>query len=465
MLEQIRAAIRAKLEERSAADTAIQAILDTVEAEGRNDLNTDEAAAFAEKRDALTAIDAELADLRTRESDLAELAEARTAAETLAKTLAPAPKQGELRVGSEPLTYRKGGEHSFLQDSYLARFHGDTAAAQRLVRHGQEMTVELRGQGVESRDVGTSAYGALVVPQYLTELYAAKRRAGRPLLDSIRQLPLPAEGMTVEIPRITTGTGAAAQATQNSGVQETDLDETTLSVNVRTYAGQQDVSRQALERGRMTEEITVADLISAYHTTVDSAAINADGTGGTHLGILSTVGINSVTWTEASPTAALLMPKLADACNRILSDNFGGQLVAYMHPRRWMWLLSQRDGSQRPLVVPAEHAPQNALGTAGDAGNYGGVVGTIMPGIPVVLDANIPTTAGAGTEDRIIVLAADETFLWEEGGPLYLRFEETTGGSLTTKLVVYGYSAFSAGRYPTSVSVISGTGLIAPVFA
>jgi HK97 family phage major capsid protein len=465
MLEQIRAAIRAKLEERSAADAAIQAILDTVEAEGRSDLTTDEATAFAEKRDALTAIDAELVDLRTREADLAELAEGRAAAKKLGDQLPHAPKQPDVRVGSEPLTYRKGGESSFLQDAYLARYSGDPQAAQRLARHAQEMTVELRSAGVEARDVSTSAFGALVVPQYLTELYAPKRRAGRPFLDAIRQLSLPAEGMTVEIPRITTGTAAAAQATQNSGVQETDIDETTLSVNVRTYAGQQDVSRQALERGRMVEEIVVVDLIGDYNAKVDAAAIGADGTSGTHLGALSTVGINAVTATDGSPTAAELMPKLADACNQILSNHFGGRLVAFMHPRRWMWLLSQADGSLRPLVVPTAHNPQNALGTAGDAGAYGGVVGTIMPGIPVVLDANIPTNLGAGTnEDRIIVLDADETFLWEEGGPLYLRFEETTGGSLTTKLVVYGYSAFSAGRYPSSVSVISGTALVSPTF-
>jgi hypothetical protein len=45
-----------------------------------------------------------------------------------------------------------------------------------------------------------------------------------------------------------------------------------------------------------------------------------------------------------------------------------------------------------------------------------------------------------------------------------LNFDATGAGSLTIKSVVYGYSAFTAGRYPGAVSKISGTGLVAPTF-
>ena len=45
MLEQIRSLIAAALDERDAADKAVQAILDTVEAEGRSDLTEAEIAA------------------------------------------------------------------------------------------------------------------------------------------------------------------------------------------------------------------------------------------------------------------------------------------------------------------------------------------------------------------------------------------------------------------------------------
>jgi HK97 family phage prohead protease len=54
MLEQIRSLIAASLDERAKADEAVQAILSTVEAEGRGELTEDETASFDEKRSELT---------------------------------------------------------------------------------------------------------------------------------------------------------------------------------------------------------------------------------------------------------------------------------------------------------------------------------------------------------------------------------------------------------------------------
>ncbi len=96
---------------------------------------------------------------------------------------------------------------------------------------------------------------AFVVPQYLTALVAEKA-PGRPsVCRHVPQCPLPADGMTVNISRITTASTAAAQASENAAISETDIDDTLLTANVRTYAGQQDISRQVIERGTMTEDI------------------------------------------------------------------------------------------------------------------------------------------------------------------------------------------------------------------
>ncbi len=461
MLEQIRAAIRAALDKRAAEQKRIDDVLTAAEAEARTELTEAETASFAEARASIATIDTELAGLQAREAELVEIDEARTAAETMAAQLPERPAT-TVRVGAEEPTYRQGGEHSFLEDAFAARFAGDPNAQQRLTRHAAEARAAL---GTEARDVGTSAFGALVVPQYLTDLYAPKKRAGRPFLDAIRAIPLPDEGMTINIPRGTTGTAVAEQATENSAVQETNYDETTLAISVRTFAGQQDVSRQSLERGRMIEEIVIADLIADYHAKVDASAIKDDGTSGTHLGILGTSGINAVTYTDASPTVPEAYAKVADAIQQIQTNHFGAaNLVCFVHPRRWGWFLASLDSSNRPLVVPNANGPFNAVGVNQAAGGYPSV-GSIQ-GVPVVLDANIPVNLGAGTnEDRIIIADADEAIIMEEpGAPLRLRFEETTGGSLTTKVVVYGYSAFTAGRYPASVSVISGTGLVTPTF-
>lgn len=353
-------------------------------------------------------------------------------------------------------TYRPDGPHSFLADAFRAKVVGDASAAERIQRHAQEE--------LQQRDVGTAAFAGLTVPQFLLDLAAPIARAGRPTANAVRSLPLPDRGMTLSISRITTGTAAAAQATENTAVQETDIDDTKLDVSVVTLAGQQDVSRQALERSEMVDQIVVADLVQAYHTLVGNAVINANGSG-SYTGILNTGSIEAVTYTDASPTVAEFYPKLADAVQRVNANRYMPATGIIMHPRRWGWLNAAVDTAGRPLVVPNTNGAINAVGV-GNAAEYGQVVGTLH-GLPVITDANIPTNLGAGTnEDIVIVAKLDDLLLWEQDGgmPRELRFEETNGGNLTVKVVVYGYSAFTAGRYPKSVATIGGTGLVTPTF-
>ena len=87
-------------------------------------------------------------------------------------------------------------------------------------------------------------------------------------------------------------------------------------------------------------------------------------------------------------------------------------------------------------------------------------------GLPIITDASILTTYGSSTnQDEIYVVTAGECHLWEQAGsPFTLRYDATGAGNLTIKTVVYGYAAFSAGRYPTANTIISGTGLTTPSF-
>jgi len=355
---------------------------------------------------------------------------------------------------NEPDLYRKGGNHSFIADAWAAR-SGDFKAQERLNNH----------QDFEARDVGTGAFTGLVVPQYLVDEYAPIARAGSPFYNAVPKKDLPAFGNKIEISRITTGSAAAEQASENSAVQETNMDDTLLTVNVDTIAGQQDVSRQALERGGQPgfslENIIFQDLVAAYYTKLDNLMINGSGSSGQPKGISQVSGINSVTYTDASPTVAELYPKLADAVQGINSNRFAPATAIIMHPRRWGFLTAGVDSSNRPLVLPAGNNPDNAAGV-GDAAAYGQVVGSVL-GLPVITDANIRTDLGAGTEDAIYIAKVDDHILFEDN-LFQLKFEETNAGSLTTKMVVYGYVAFASGRYPAGISAITGTGLIAPTF-
>jgi HK97 family phage major capsid protein len=368
------------------------------------------------------------------------------------------------------LTYRPDVRTSFFQDAYRAQFKFDTAARERLDAHQREMADEYRDRGiflhdgdVEQRDVGTGAFTGLVTPVYLEDQFVAFRRAGFPLYDWLRKLSLPGTGMTVNIGRLTTGTATAAQSAENAAVQETDSDDTLLTVNVRTYAGQQDLSRQSIERGVGVDAVIYEDLTRDYYTKLGDAVYNADGTSGTHLGIRSTGSIVAVTYTDASPTVPELWPKLQDAIQQVNAGIFAPANVIVMHPRRWGWMNAAVDGSSRPFVTPNTAVAANPFAVGGAAG-YGTPVGSIS-GLPVITDGNIKTNLGGGTEDNILVLGTSELFFWQEGDGSPRRFQfEQSNAPQSVRLAVWGYSAFTAGRYPLASANITGTGLAAPTF-
>ena len=421
--------------------------------------NMDAGEAFDEKFARSQELHAEVKDLNVK------IDEAREASETL-----KAVKESRNALGvededltekeaivevNEPDMYRKGGDHSFIADAYAAR-RGDFKAQERLNQH----------QDFEARDVGTGQFTGMVVPQYLIDEYAPIARAGSAFYNAVPKKDLPAFGNKIEISRITTGSAAAEQASENSAVQETNMDDTLLTVNVDTIAGQQDVSRQALERGGQPgfslENIIFQDLVAAYYTKLDNLMINGSGSSGQPVGISNVSGINTTTYTDTTPTVAELYPKLADQVQEINSNRFAPASAFIMHPRRWGFITAGVDSSNRPLVVPAGNNPDNAVGV-GEAAAYGNVVGSLL-GIPVITDANIITNGGTGTnEDEIFLVKADDHILFEDN-LFQLKFEETNAGSLTTKMVVYGYAAFASGRYPLGISKMSGTGLVTPTF-
>ena len=423
-----------------------------------------------EVRDLTEEEDKNLADFQTRASeldrrieDLRTMQEATLKADAMraevramnAENPEEAPATGQAVVKEEPLTYRSDNSHelSFVKDFIDSVVSKDVAATERIHRHQQEMLV--------TRDGTTSNYAGLVVPQYLTDLAAPLARAGRPFADQCRNLPLPESGMTLNISRVTTGSSAAVQAAENDAVSETDIDDTLLTSNISTVASGQQLSRQAMERGTGIDALVTGDMASAMSTTLDNQLINGSGSSGQLLGISQVTGINSVTYTDGSPTVAEFYPKLLAAIQQINSGIYRAPDLIVMHPRRLAWLQAGVDGNSRPLVLPQTNVPQNAMGT-GPAAGYGNT-GSQIAGIPIVTDANIRTDLGAGTEDAVYVVSRNDMLLFEDG-EMMMRMDETAGLNLTLTLVLYAYCGFVPGRYPKAISAITGTGLIAPTF-
>ncbi|MFD5057426.1 hypothetical protein [Streptomyces sp. NPDC058394] len=400
-----------------------------------------------------TALD-ELLTEQARDEEIAALS-ARTVP---AATRAPAYDR-VARVGSEARTYRPDQDRrgrQFEQD-VAAAFLGDYDARDRLSQHMREERVE-RPEVVE-RAAGTGAFTGLVVPQYLTDLYAPAAAARRPFADSCRPHDLPPQGMTVNISRITTATSTALQASENTNVSETDIDDTLLPVSVQTNAGQQTLSRQAIERGAGVEPVVLDDLFRRYATTLDSTLLNQATNG------LSNVA-TAVAYTSGTPTGVGLYPKVLEGLSGVeaaLLDMATGDNIAVMHSRRWYWLQNAL-GSTWPLITQPGIVAQT-LG-ANYATTYGsGVRGVLPNGTPVIVDNNIATNLGAGTnEDEIYLVDRQECHLWEDpNAPMYIRAEQAKLASLGVLMVVYGYFAYTHARYPQARK-IGGTGLVTPAF-
>lgn len=425
------------VEKRDALLANAQTITDLAESEAR-DLTSDE---DIQIKEALTAA----ADLDEQIRSHRELEERAAAAKEIRKERNIEPA---IVVKREARTYAPESDHSFLRDAYASQFLGDFEARERLARHTQE-------ERIERRDVTSANFAGLIVPQFLTELAAPFARAGRPTADIARKHALPAEGLTISISKVTTGTAVAKQ-TEGAGVQNTDMDDTKLDISVNTYAGMQNVSRQALERGTGIDSLVMADLVAAYHTKLDAELLTQMNSDITQV----------ITFTDGSPTVGELYPKLLDAVQRIQTNFYGGPNVIVMHPRRLAWILAALDSTNRPFALPTMNGAMNAVAVGEGSVVYGNS-GYSIAGLPIVTDANVITNNGAGTnEDLIYVGNTQELHLWEQGtgAPMMLRFEQPKGSELEVQMIVYGYAAFTANRYPNAWAIIGGTGLVTPTF-
>jgi hypothetical protein len=147
---------------------------------------------------------------------------------------------------------------------------------------------------------------------------------------------------------------------------------------------------------------------------------------------------------------------------RCLPRFAGANTLAMMNSLAWGWLLCSLDTTGRPLFsVGGSDGSFNAMGGSDNAGYD--MRGTML-GCNVIVSGNVPTNLGGGSnETRVVAMRADDQFLWEDpSAPIYIRAEQPSAASLGVLFVVYSYSAFTAGRQPKSVAVVSGTGLILP---
>lgn len=461
-------------------------IITTARSEGRDRLTPLEQSDFDASREAAQTEAARheaalrsLDELQRAQADEDQIAADRAVTTPTGAGEAGTERAATIQVGREERTYAAHKERGFDQSTgrfrrgakpggdferdVAAAFLGDYEAQERLRQHMQEERAErpeaLSRHNSQARAAGTGAFSGLVVPQYLTDLYAPATSAKRPFADICNGHQLPEQGMTVNISRITTPTSVDEQATENTNVSEQDIDDTLLTLPVLTNAGRQTLSRQSIERGAGVEAIVMDDLFLRYSSKLDSQLLNRATHGLTNVA-------TGITYTSGSPTVEAFLPLTSQAASAVettLLDMASGETLALMHSRRWYWL-NQAISTKFPLLnqpgVGSNQAGVNYAETYGQ-----GFRGLLPNGVPVVVDNNIATNLGAGTnQDEAYTVDRRECHLWEDPqAPVFIRAEQPKAESLGVVLVLYGYYAFTHARY-AHAQKIGGTGLTPPTW-
>jgi len=423
----------------------------------KRDLTGDESEKFDVLVEEIRKCDERIAELEEQEKREAAAAAARVETGHV----------GEQRTSNtqvtDPIMYEKHNpERSFFRDLYHARKQGDRDAYERLTRHQAQVT--------EKRALSTTAGagGEFAPPLWLIDEYVKFARAGRKFADSLDPMPLPSGVSSVNIPKVTGGTSTAVQASQNTAVSQTDLTTGSVSSGITTVAGKQVVALQLIEQsGIPFDQVVAGDLAADHARSVDTQALLGSGASGQLEGVytyFAASGTVNTTYTQATPAvggAGGFYAKLFAAAAAIEGARFLPPDTVWMHPRRWNWILSSSDSQNRPLVTP-NGTPVNVVGEK--TGNSAeGVVGQIG-GLQVITDANMKTNTGAGTnQDPVMVGVKSDLKFWESAIHAD-TFDAPYADSMGILFRIYSYTALIPSRYTTSVSVIDGTGLIAPTF-
>ena len=477
-------------EKRTKKQSKLDALMAVPASESRA-LTDDEASDFEKLAADITKLDAQIGMLEAEE---ARKAESLAAAAEIAADATPT-----VTIRSEAMTYSKHNrETSYLRDlaAIQVREAGLDAsgAMERMAQHRKEIEVEARRDPEVAKRLQEAQYemrvnpnttagtgGEFVPPLWLVSQYVPFFRPGRVFANRINNQPLPPGIDVINIPRITTGSQTAIQTANAAAVTSVDIVTSSVAAPVNTIAGQEDISLQLLEQSPIAMDgVVFQDLAADYDQRLDLQVVAGSGSNGQHTGVfnLSRAAGLSPTVNQASyvsstsatffGTAAGNVPSIISGVNQVETLRYAAPTAIWVHPRRSNWWSTQVDTvSGRPLFVQPGYAPYNVPGLNEPSPVPQGVAGEIF-GLPVIKDANFPTTclSGAptgGTQDGAIVLKEDDQILWE--GQLKMRaLPEILSGSLQIRFQVYAYSALTFGRAPNSVAVVGGTGFASPTF-
>ncbi len=244
---------------------------------------------------------------------------------------------------------------------------------------------------------------------------------GRPTFNLFSSGTLPADGMNVEYPKISSNSlDVAAQAAEGDVLATGKLILTSATEPIKTYGGYTEMSRQVVERSSINYVDTAFRAMVAKYAAVTNAAAIAKVTA-------AEADFNQVSLATFDTDDVL--EALADAAVKVNQETGLPLQALLVGSTTFKALAKAVDGSSRPLLSNVG-ATQNTFGSINPLGLSGNILG-----LPVVLDPALSATAMYAWN------AAALTSYESSGAPFRLNDEEIT--ALTNSFSVYGYLALT----------------------
>jgi HK97 family phage major capsid protein len=269
----------------------------------------------------------------------------------------------------------------------------------------------------------TTDNAGLVPTRQMAEVVNGLGTLIRPSIDAISRGTLPDAGMTFEIPKITVMPTVAVTA-EDGTPSETDQNSAFISVDVKTFSGQQTFSTQILDRSSPAFFDELVRNMAAAKAKAENAFVSA---------ALVSAATADGTTTTTYPTAAELLGVVARGAASVygatagLPNGFAKNII--MGTGQWSNVMQLND-SGRPIYMAQQ--PQNAGGVARPDSLRGSVAG---------LDLYVDPSLAATDADGTILIVNPDAYTWYEGPTFQLRANVIASGQITVGY--YGYGALA----------------------
>lgn len=236
---------------------------------------------------------------------------------------------------------------------------------------------------------------------------------------------LPADGLTVDYAKVTGNTIAVdAQTTENTAISQGNVTIDNVSANVKTYAGQTQLSRQLVERSSVPYlDVAFQALSIAYANTTNAAVLAA----------IAALDFTGKVMDADGGTAKSILEGITDGAKYIKVNSGLNAEFILCSTDAYKYLISVADSAGRPIVRVDGGAPTGeSIGSATVPALQGSVFG-----LPVIVDP----TLGTG----LAYLANSNALRVYESSGAPVNLTDTMSGqsTLTNSYAVYGYAAIT----------------------